>query len=388
MKINFHDLQAQYNLYKDEINSALQKVLDSCQFIMGQDVTDFEAALAKFVDTKHALTCASGTDALLLALMAIDIKPGDEVITTPFTFIATAEVISLLGAKPVFADIQRDTYNIDPNKIVDKITEKTRAIIPVSLYGQAADMDEINQLAALYGDKIGKKIYVIEDAAQSLGAEYKGKQSGNLSDIGCISFFPSKPLGCYGDGGAVTTNDSELAEKIKSLRVHGQTQRYYHKYIGFNCRLDTIQAAILQVKLKYFPEEIKKRERIAARYTQLLSDMDLVLPTVKADRTSVYAQYSVRVNDRQKLIDHLKRKNIPTAVHYPQPLHMQECFRSLGYEKGDFPIAEKISSEIMSLPMSAFVTDMQQIYVANAIGELLTKETIIEDDFELALELN
>ncbi len=372
MKINFHDLAAQYVAYQDEINFAIQKVLDSCQFIMGPEVFALENDLARYLECDHVISCASGTDALLLALMAIDIKPGDEIITTPFTFIATAEVIDLLRAKPVFVDIQPDTYNIDPTEIAAKITEKTRAIIPVSLFGQPADMDEINALTQDHA----QKIYVIEDAAQSFGAVYKGMKSANLSDMGCMSFFPSKPLGCYGDGGAIAVKDGLLAEKIKSLRVHGQTKRYYHQYIGFNCRLDTLQAAILQVKLKYFADELKRRADIANRYQKLLAHQPFILPHIKNDRTSVYAQYSVRVKQRNDLIDALKNKNIPTAVHYPKPLHLQECFRHLGYKLGDFPVAEKVAQEIMSLPMSAFVTERQQHYIATALQEIFEGEQV------------
>jgi len=376
MKIDLHDLHSQYYKYKSEIDFAIQKVLDHCQFIMGEEIYNFENALEKYLGCQSVITCASGTDALLLALMAIDLKPGDEVITTPFTFIATAEVISLLGGKPIFADIQSDSYNIDPRKIEEKITEKTRAIIPVSLYGQPADINEINTLAEVYGNKLKRKIYVIEDAAQSLGAEYNGKKSANLTDIACLSFFPSKPLGCYGDGGAVTVNEAELAEKIKSLRIHGQTKRYYHKYIGFNCRLDTLQAAILQVKLKYLDEEIVQRQQIACYYNALLSKQDVVLPHVKKNRTSVYAQYSIRHRHRADLIEFLKSKNIPTAIHYPKPLHLQECFHSLGYTCGDFPIAERIANEIVSLPMSAFITQEQQKYVVEVIAEAIQHELV------------
>lgn len=374
MKIQFHDLQTQYAEYREEIDSAIQQVLNSTQFIMGQEVFDFENSLACYLDCKNVIGCASGTDALLLALMAIDIKSNDEVITTPFTFIAIAEVISLLGAKPIFADIQHDTYNIDPVKIEEKITPKTRAIVPVSLYGQPADMDEINAIASEYGNRYGHKIYVIEDAAQSLGAEYKKKKSANLSDMGCMSFFPTKPLGCYGDGGAIAVKDDLLAEKIKSLRVHGQTKRYYHKYVGFNCRLDTLQAAILQVKLKYFNKELKKRDGIAKYYCQLLADHDVQLPAIKPDRTSAYAQFSIRSSERNKIIDSLKNKNIPIAVHYPRSLHLQECFSYLGYQAGDFPVAEAVANEIMSLPMSAFITRLQQEHITAAMWKISKKE--------------
>ncbi|MBA3662177.1 MAG: DegT/DnrJ/EryC1/StrS family aminotransferase [Gammaproteobacteria bacterium] len=370
MNIAFHDLQSQYYEYKEEINFAIQKVLNSSQFIMGPEVEQFEEALGEFLNCKHVVTCANGTDAILLALMAIDIKPGDEIITTPFTFIATAEMISLLGAIPIFVDIEADSYNINASQIEAKITAKTRAILPVSLYGQPADMDEINALAQKYSHQYDRKLYVIEDAAQSLGALYREKKSGNLSDIGCLSFFPTKPLGCYGDGGAVIVNDDLIAERIKSLRVHGQTKRYHHKYIGLNARLDTIQAAILQVKLKYFPDEIKKRSQIAKYYNEQLTNANVMLSYVKSDRTSIYAQYSIRVKERQEFMNQLKVREIPTAIHYPQPLHLQPCFNYLNHHKGDFPVAENIANEIISLPMSAHLTELQQRYIVNAVHEI------------------
>jgi len=329
---------------------------------MGQQIRELENRLSEFTGSPHAISCSSGTDALLLALMAIGVKDGDEVITTPFTFIATAEVISLLGAKPVFADIDETTYNLDPGKIEEKITERTKAIVPVCLYGQVADMDEINAIAAKHG------IFVIEDACQSFGAEYKGKKSCNLSKLSCTSFFPSKPLGCYGDGGAVFTSDAELAEKLKSIRVHGQTQRYYHKYIGINGRLDTIQAAILNVKMDHLEEELKKRMEIAEHYSKnLVEKKDIVLPVIKKDRTSVYAQYSIRVKNRELLIKKLNEAGIPTAVHYPKPLHLQEAYSYLGLKNGDFPVSEKVSSEILSIPMSPFLKREDQDYIIENI---------------------
>jgi len=354
MKIPFIDLQKQYRKYKKEIDKEIFDVLDSSQYIGGEKISTLEEELAKFTGSKRAIVCSSGTDALLLSLMALDIKKGDEVITTPFTFIATAEVIALLGAKAVFVDIDEKTYNIDVKKIEEKITQNTKAILPVSLYGQPADMDEINLIAKKYNLK------VIEDGCQSFGATYKDKKSCNLSDIGCTSFFPSKPLGCYGDGGAVFTNDEELATKIKMLLNHGQNERYKHKYIGINGRLDAIQAAVLLVKLKYFNEEVEQREEIGKRYTKLLKDSDIITPYVKNDRNSVYAQYSIRVKNRDKVISRLNEQGIPTAVHYPMPLHLQECFGYLGYKEGDFEVAEKVSKEIMSLPMSPFLDKKDQ----------------------------
>ncbi len=358
MKIDFANLQYQHNLYKDEIEQALLSVARKCNFIMGEEITQLELSLQNFTGSKHAISCSSGTDALLLAMMALDIKPGDEIITTPFTFIATAETIAFLGATPVFVDIDETTYNIDPSKIEAKITSKTKAIIPVSLYGQPADMDEIMAIAAKHDLK------VIIDGAQSFGSTYKGKSDSNLGDISCTSFFPAKPLGCYGDGGAVFTNNDELAEKMKSLRVHGQTKRYYHKYIGMGGRLDTIQAAVLNVKLKYYDKDLTLRQAAASKYDEALKNKAFILPVIRDDRTSAYAQYSIRVKDREKLQEKLVNAGIPTAVHYPLPLHLQECFAYLGYKAGDFPISEMVSNEIMSLPMNPYLSDQEIEYIA------------------------
>lgn len=361
-KINFIDLQDQYRQYEAEIDSAIKNVCSEARFIMGPQIKVLEQKLEDFTESPNAITCSSGTDALLLALMACDVGHGDEVITTPFTFIATAEVISFLGAKPVFVDIDEVTYNIDSQKIEEKINKNTKAVIPVGLYGQPADMDEINDLAEKY------KIFVIEDACQSFGSEYKGKKSCNLSKLACTSFFPSKPLGCYGDGGAVFTDDNEMSEKIKSLRVHGQVKRYYHKYVGVNGRLDTIQAAILNVKMNHFEEELKKRSIVAKRYSENLKGIvDLVVPTVKDDRTSVFAQYSVRVKNRDVIAAKLKDAGIPTAIHYPKPLHLQEAYADLGHQEGDFPISELTSQEILSLPMSPFLKEDDQKYITETI---------------------
>lgn len=360
MKIDFANLQYQHNFYKDEIEEAILKVARNCNFIMGEEIAELEKSLETFTGAKHAITCSSGTDALLLAMMALDIKPGDEIITTPFTFIATAETIAFLGAKPVFVDIDETTYNIDPTKIEAAITDKTKAIIPVSLYGQPADMDEIEKLKIQY-----PKLKIIIDGAQSFGSTYKGKTDSNLGDISCTSFFPAKPLGCYGDGGAVFTNDDDLAAKIKSLRLHGQTKRYYHKYIGMGGRLDTIQAAVLNVKLSHYQQDLALRQTVAQKYTNALeNNSKLVLPMVKADRTSAWAQYSIRVQNREALQEALKAAGIPTAVHYPMPLHLQVAFEYLGYQKGDFPISETIANEIMSLPMNPYITDEEISYIA------------------------
>jgi UDP-2-acetamido-2-deoxy-ribo-hexuluronate aminotransferase len=361
MKFGFIDLQAQYRAYKTEIDQAMAEVVDSAYFIMGPQVAALEHDLQAYTGAPHAIGCANGTDALMLAMMAIDIKPGDEVITTPFTFIATGEMIAILGAVPVFVDIEPDTFNIDATKIEEKITSRTKAIIPVSLYGQPADMAAINAIAEKH------QLHVIEDAAQSFGAEYQGKKSCNLSTLATTSFFPAKPLGCFGDGGAVFTSDEQLAEKMKILRVHGQNKRYHHRYIGMNGRLDTLQAAVLQVKLKHFPEEVRARHALAARYNALFADMDLVTPVVKEGRSSVYAQYTLRVQQRDAFCAALAEEGIPTAVHYPMPLHLQACFGYLNYSAGDFPVAELAAKEVVSLPMSAFLTHEQQDWVKAAI---------------------
>ncbi len=361
MQIPFIDLKSQYEAYKEEINTEVLGVLSSAQFVMGPQVTKLEENLATYTGAKYAYACSSGTDALLLALMAIDIQPGDEIITTPFTFIATAETIALLKAKPVFVDIDETTYNIDPKRIEAKITPRTKAIMPVALYGQCADMDAINAIAQKHN------LVVIEDAAQSFGAEYKGKKSCNLSHIECTSFFPSKPLRCYGDGGAIFCSDDALAEKIKSLLNHGQGKRYEHKYIGINGRMDALQAAILNVKMNHFNAEVTKRIEVGERYSVLLKDADVITPKIMSDRNSMYAQYSIRVKKRESMMQKLNDKGVPTAVHYPIPLHLQEALSYLGYKKGDFPLSELVGTQIMSLPMSPFLTTEQQDFVVNAI---------------------
>jgi UDP-2-acetamido-2-deoxy-ribo-hexuluronate aminotransferase len=362
MDIPFIDLKTQYETYKEEINEAVLSQLESTQFILGEQVKALEENLSNFIGSKHAIACSSGTDALLLSLMALDIKKGDEVITTPFTFIATAEVIAFLGATPVFVDINEDDYNIDFTLIEEKISSKTKAIMPVSLYGQPANMSEINKIASKYN------IAVIEDACQSFGAEFEGKKSCNLSTIGCTSFFPSKPLGCYGDGGAVFCNDEKLAKKMRVLLNHGQEERYKHKLIGINGRLDAIQAAILNVKMKYFEDEVAKREIIGKRYSKLLQNIaEIKTPFVHSNRTSVYAQYSILCENREDLVKKLNQKGIPTAIHYPIPLHLQEVFDYLGYKNGDFPISESVSKKIMSLPMSPFLSEDKQDFIVEAI---------------------
>ena len=358
--MEFINLKAQYQAYKNEIDKEIADVLDSSIYIGGPKLQELEKNLASFVGVKEAIGCSSGTDALLLALMALDIKEGNEVITTPFTFIATAEMIAFVGAKPVFVDIDEKTFNIDVNKIEKKITPKTKAIMPVSLFGQVANMDKINEIAKQYN------LAVIEDGAQSFGAEYKSKKSGNLSTIGTTSFFPAKPLGCYGDGGAIFTNDKALAKKIRVLLNHGQTKRYEHTLIGINGRLDAIQAAVLNVKLKHYEQEINKRQEIAKVYSQNLKDV--VVPFVPKENLSVWAQYCIRVKDREKMIQKCQDRNIPTAIYYPKPLHLQEAFSYLGHKEGDFPISEKVSKDILALPMSAFLTKEEQEKVIEVIN--------------------
>ncbi|MDG1850097.1 MAG: DegT/DnrJ/EryC1/StrS family aminotransferase [Flavobacteriales bacterium] len=364
MKIDFANLKRAYQAQQKEFDLALQKVLDSTKYIMGPEVEDLENQLSAFTGSNHAISCSSGTDALLLALMALDIGPGDEVITTPFSFISTAETIALLGAKPVFVDIDEASYNIDASLIESKINPTTKAIIPVSLFGQVSDMDDINALGLKHN------ISVIEDAAQSFGATYKGKRSCNLSTLACTSFFPSKPLGCFGDGGAVFTNNKGLAEKIKCIRLHGQTQRYNHKYIGLGARLDTLQASVLLVKLKRYEEDIKRRQEVANRYHKLLQN-NLNTPQINKENTSVWAQYSIRLTSRDEVQKKLQEKGVPTSVHYPKPMHLQECFEYLGYKKGDFPVSESVSKEIISLPMNPYISPEEQEYICNELKKLL-----------------
>lgn len=363
--MDFIDLKRQYREYKDELTPLFDDILQNARFILGKEIKELEDKLADFVGVSHAIGLSSGTGALIAALLGLDIGAGDEVITTPYTFIATAEVISFIGAKPVFIDIDDTNYNIDISAIEAKITPKTKAIMPISLYGQTPDMDKINAIAKKHG------IAVIEDGCQSFGAIYKGKLSGNISDIGTTSFFPSKPLGCYGDGGMVFTNNDELATKMRQIANHGQAERYVHKYIGFNGRLDTLQAAVLLVKFAHFDDEVKARAKIGANYSALLADAPVITPKVMdyTDR-HVYAQYSIRVNNRDEIQAHLKESNIPTAVHYAVPIHLQEAYAMYGYAKGDFPVSEKVANEIMSLPMHAFLTEAEQETVVGKIKEI------------------
>ncbi len=374
--IDFANLKKQYFIYQPELEKEMDMVLNNTSYIMGDAVVELEKNLQTFTGAKYAITCSSGTDALLLAMMALDIKPGDEIITTPFTFIATAETIAFLGAVPVFVDIDEKTYNIDATKIEAAITEKTKAIMPVSLYGQPADIDAIQAIADKRLKTKNQKLHIIIDGAQSFGATYKGKTDSNLGDISTTSFFPAKPLGCFGDGGAVFTNNEKLATKIRSLRVHGQSKRYHHQYIGMGGRMDTLQCAIVNVKLKYYKKDLALRQEVAKKYNQKLKtkNQKLTTPTVEENRTSVWAQYSIQINandqeptTRDQLQKELKTVGIPTAVHYPIPLHLQECFKYLEYKKGAFPIAEKVSEEIMSLPMNPYLSDEEIEYITQTL---------------------
>lgn len=346
MSIPFINLKAQYRALQTEIEARIHAVLEHGQYILGPEVRELEERLADYTGASHCITVASGTEALLISLMALGIRPGDEVITTPFTFVATAEVIVLLGATPVFVDIEPDTGNIDANLIEAKISDKTRAIMPVSLYGQPADMDEINAIAVRHGN-----IPVIEDAAQSFGAEYRGKKSGNLSTIGCTSFFPSKPLGCYGDGGAIFTNDDNIAQACREIRVHGQSQRYVHSRVGVGGRMDTMQCAIVLAKLPRFYWEVEQRLAIGLRYNDLIDELAIERIHQRTDRTSVFAQYTILVDDRKAIQEAFKRADIPSAVHYPVPLNEQPAYNH-GLSTDSTPVAQQLAGRVISLPMS------------------------------------
>jgi UDP-2-acetamido-2-deoxy-ribo-hexuluronate aminotransferase len=377
--IEFIDLKTQYQRLKTEIDAGIQRVLDHGQYILGPEVAELEEKLAAFVGAKYCITVANGTDALQIAQMALGIGPGNEVITPGFTYIATAETVALLGAKPVYVDIDPRTYNLDPALLEAAISPRTKAIIPVSLYGQCADMDAINAIAAKHG------LPVIEDAAQSFGATYKGKRSCNLSTIACASFFPSKPLGCYGDGGAIFTSDDELAKVMRQIARHGQDRRYHHIRVGVNSRLDTLQAAILLPKLAIFEEEIQLRQQVAARYNSSLRAQrgnpspdsviasearqpipPLILPYIAPHSTSVYAQYTIRVQNREQVQEKLKAAGIPTAVHYPIPLNKQPAVAYAGVQ---LPVGDEVAGKVLSLPMSPNLNEVTIQLIVQALGE-------------------
>ncbi|MEP7070041.1 MAG: DegT/DnrJ/EryC1/StrS family aminotransferase [Usitatibacter sp.] len=366
MNIEFHDLKTQYRLMKPRVDARIQKVLDHGQYIMGPEVAELESKLAAYVGARYCVGVADGTMAMMIAMMALDIRAGDEIITTPFTFIATGEMIALLGAKPVFVDIDPKTYNLDPALVEAAVTARTRAILPVSLYGQCADLDAINAIAAQH------RLPVIEDAAQSFGATYKARHSCALSTIGTTSFFPTKPLGCYGDGGACFTDDDELGKRMQQIRVHGQSRRYYHPVIGVNGRLDTLQAAVLLAKLETLDEELAARSRIAARYSELLAGV-VKTPQIEPHNRSVFAQYTIEVEDRGEVQARLKAAGIPTAVHYPVPLNLQPAFSGLGMGEGSFPRAEAAARRVMSLPMHPFLDPATQDHIVSEVRNSVVK---------------
>lgn len=360
--MDFIDLKTQYQGLKAQIDANIQKVLAHGQYILGPEVAELEEKLAAFVGARYCISVANGTDALQIAQMALGIGPGDEVITPGFTYIATAETVALLGAKPVYVDIDPRTYNIDPALLEAAITPRTKAIIPVSLYGQCADFDAINAIAAKHG------IPVIEDAAQSFGATYKGKRSCNLTTIACTSFFPSKPLGCYGDGGAIFTNDDELARVLRQIARHGQDRRYHHIRVGVNSRLDTLQAAILLPKLDIFPHEIEQRAQVALGYARLLAEAAIAPPFVETHNVSAWAQYTVQVSDRDRVQERLKVAGIPTAVHYPIPLNRQPAVADAAAR---LPVGDAVAARVMSLPMHPYLDAAEQATVVNALRESL-----------------
>ncbi len=353
------DLKPQYQNIKDEVDETVQRVFESQGFVLGEDVSNFEGEIADYCDSRHAIGCASGTDALILALKALDVGPGDEVITTPFSFFATASCIERVGAIPVFVDVKEDSFNIDPDAVADAITPRTRAILPVHLYGQCADMDAICRLAVKHN------LVVIEDAAQAIGSEFQGRRAGVLGTVGCFSFFPTKNLGGAGDGGMITTDDAQLAERMRRLRVHGDAGRYEHLEVGMNSRLDALQAAVLSVKLRHLDSWTEGRQRNAGWYQELCNHEKLEdiiqLPETLPNRRHVYNQFCVRVGEglRDSVLSSLREQKIGCAVYYPKPLHLQPCFAHHGYKQGQFPVSELLSEDIMALPIFAELTRSQ-----------------------------
>jgi UDP-2-acetamido-2-deoxy-ribo-hexuluronate aminotransferase len=364
VKIPLTDLKSQYRAIEVEIKERIAKVLDHGQYIMGPEVVELETKLARYVGSKHCVTVSSGTDALLISLMALGVKAGDEVLIASFTFVSTAEVVVLLGAKPVFVDILDSSCNLDPDLLVESITEKTKAIIPVSLYGQPAEMLKINHIAAVHGD-----IPVVEDGAQSFGAMYEGRKSGNLSTIGCTSFFPSKPLGCYGDGGAIFTNDDDIADICRAIRIHGQTRRYEHTRIGLCGRMDTIQCAILLAKLERFDWELERRFQLGKLYNQMFDQHGIARVQQGANSCSAYAQYTIFIVGRDDLRVRLEEKGISTAVHYPVSLGEQPAYKQFENNQGT-PVASSLSKTVLSLPISAYLSDSDQRYIVKSVVDL------------------
>ena len=366
MNVPLLDLQAQYASLRDGLQQAIERVMVSQRFVLGDEVRELEKSIAEYCQTKHAIGCASGSDALLLALMALDVKAGDEVITTPFSFFATAAAIARLGAKPVFVDIDRQTYNLDTSRVADAITPRTKVIMPVHLYGQCAQMDQLLELVE------GDGIAVVEDAAQAIGATDKGRRAGSMGKVGCFSFYPTKNLGGAGDGGILTTNDDATAHRLRRLRAHGGVTEYEHSEVGINSRLDELQAAVLNVKLPSLDSWSEDRAKKAAVYSQMLQEADLsfplIAPQVRADGRHIFHQYVIRVpGNRDALMEHLKSRGVGTKVYYPIPLHRQECFSYLGYKEGDFPESESAARETLALPVYPEMTDEQQASVVEAI---------------------
>jgi len=373
--VEFIDLKTQYRRLREPINERIQAVLDHGQFVLGAEIEELEERLADLVGAGHCVTVASGTDALLMALMALDVGAGDEVITTPFTFVSTAEAITLLGATPVFVDIDRRTYNIDPNLIEPAVTGRTRAIMAVSLFGQCADFDRINEVGGRHG------IAVIEDAAQSLGARYKQRHSCALSSLAAASFYPSKPLGCYGEGGAVFADDAALAESVRELRVHGQDRGYHYVRVGLNGRMDTMQAAIVLAKLDAFADELNDRQQVARRYATLIEQAfadfapqrTVRPPYVEPHNDPVYAQYTIEVPNRSAVREFLASRDIPTAVHYPVPLHLQPAYAAM-HTGRRFPIAEDVARRVISLPMHPYLKESDQVRVVTALRDAVARD--------------
>jgi dTDP-4-amino-4,6-dideoxygalactose transaminase len=365
--IHMVDVVGQYQKIKTEINESALRVIGSGQYILGKEVSEFENEIARYLHVNHAIGCGSGTDALMVSMMALGIGQGDEVVTTPFTFAATTETIMLLGAKPIYVDIDPKTFNLDPLKMESAITKNTKAIIPVHLYGQTADMDPLIAIAKKYN------IPVIEDMCQAIGAEYKGKKVGGIGTMSCLSFFPSKNLGAFGDAGMVVTNDAALAEKLRMIVVHGSRVRYNHEIIGVNSRLDALQAAMLRVKLRYLDQWIENRRTAAMLYNRLFAGTDIEIPYEAPYGRHVFHQYTIRIKNRDQVVKSLNEKKIPYGIYYPISLHMQKAYHTAGKPQGTFPLTEKATGEVLSLPMHTELDDEQQIFIVQSIIELLKK---------------
>lgn len=361
--MEFIDLKSQQKLIKSDLKERISKVLAHGNYIMGPEIEELEEKLKDYTGTEHCISVSSGTDALLVSLMAMGIKPGDEIITTPFTWVSTAEVIALLGAIPIFADIEKDTCNINPNLIQELITNRTKAILPVSLYGQPSDMNKINKIAEKNG------LTVIEDAAQSFGSKYNNKLSCNLSEIGCTSFFPSKPLGCYGDSGAIFTNRDDIAQAAREIRLHGQERKHWYTRVGVGGRMDTIQAAIILAKLEKFDWEVQQRENIGAIYNNAFDKMGIERVHQRTDRTSVFAQYTIMVDKREQLIQFLKDKEIPSTIHYSHPINASPAYRK--YCKDNTPISDNLSKKVLSLPMHPYLSKNEQDFITDSIKKFI-----------------